>query len=364
MLGIVLVLLVSASPVQAAPKATPKPGPRPVGAAAYISVNLSEDATVLLGQAIHAHRAPASLTKIMTALVARDQYGLDDIVTVSPLVEQVNGSDAGLKPGQKIPVRDLLYALLLPSANDAAMALAAHHPAGYEHFIQLMNQKARSLGAYDSQFRNPHGLDMDGHYSSPWDMAIFGRALLADPVLAAIVSTRHTSIDWPKGPPLPLFNHNQLLLRDQRVFGVKTGFTDNAGHSLVCAAHTSVGDILTVVMGSPDMYRDTQSLWDHGKARTLGAESGGGSISGATLLPLPPKAPEQALPVLAKKPGRDPRDDVRWAALMISLALLTVLTLVRRRPDPLREAASLHGWLDPLVPSEGAPTRRIQRERA
>jgi serine-type D-Ala-D-Ala carboxypeptidase (penicillin-binding protein 5/6) len=356
-MGIVVALLfLLVSPANAAPTPTPtpKPGPRPVGAAAYIAVSLSEDGAVLLGQAVHAHMAPASLTKIVTALVSRDQYGLDDIVTVSPVVEQIEGSDAGLKPGQRIPVRDLLYALMLPSANDAAMALAAHHPAGYEHFIQLMNQKARSLGAYDSQFRNPHGLDMEGHYSSPWDMAILGRALLADPVLASIVSTRHHSISWPKGPPLPLFNHNQLLMRDKRVFGVKTGYTDNAGHSLVCAAHTTFGDILTVVMKSPNMYTDTQSLWEHAKARTLGAESGGGTIAGTTLLPLPPKAPAQALPALAKKPASDPRDDVRWAGLMVALALLTVLTLFRRRTDPLREAASVHGWLDPLVTRERA----------
>jgi D-alanyl-D-alanine carboxypeptidase len=346
----------SAVAAPAKPSRTPAatPGPRPITASGYIAVNLSEGGTVLLGQNVHMHMAPASLTKIVTALVARDQYKLTDIVTVSGVVNQVTGSAVGLRPGQHMSVKDLLYSLMLPSANDAAMVLAAHHPAGYEHFIQLMNQKARSLGAYDSQFRNPHGLDTPGHYTSPYDLAMMARALLADPVLAAIVSTRHYALPWPNKPPLQLINHNELLLHNQNVFGVKTGFTEHAGHSLVCAAHTSVGDILTVVMHSQNMYVDTQSLWEHGRARTLGAESGGGGITGASVLPLPPRAPVQALPAVPKKSTRDPRDDIRWAMLMVALAVLTVSTLVRRRTDPLREAAAVHGWLDPLVPRDRA----------
>jgi hypothetical protein len=137
-----------------------------------------------------------------------------------------------------------------------------------------------------------------------------------------------------------LENHNHLLLSNKNVFGVKTGFTNLAGDSLVCAAHTSVGDILTVVMHSNYMYVDTESLWAHARAITLGHESGGGAILGASVLPLPPKAPVQAMPVAVKAPSRDPRDDVRWGVLMIALALLTVITLTGRRRDPLREAAA------------------------
>jgi D-alanyl-D-alanine carboxypeptidase (penicillin-binding protein 5/6) len=338
-------VLTTAASAIAAPAPTPIPAARPINASAYIAVNLSENGTVLLGRNIHTRMYPASLTKIVTALVARDQYKLDDVVTISPVVNEVNGSEAGLKPGMKFTVLQLLYMLLLPSANDAAMALAAHHPAGYEHFIQLMNEKARSLGGYDSQFRTPHGLDTPGHYTSAFDLALFGRALLADPVLASIVNTRHYAMPWPgnKGP-LILENHNHLLLSNKSVFGVKTGFTNLAGDSLVCAAHTSVGDILTVVLHSNYMYADTESLWAHARAITLGHESGGGGILGASVLPLPPKAPVQALPAAAKAPSRDPRDDVRWAVLMIALAVLTVITLTGRRRDPLREAAA---YLEP-----------------
>jgi len=344
------VVMATATPAFAV-KATPlpTPGPRPITAISYIAVNLTDDGSVLLGQNVHKHMAPASLTKIVTALVVRDQYKLDDVVTVSPLVKEVTGSESGIKPGMKFTVLQLLYQLLLPSANDAAMALAAYHPAGYEHFIQLMNEKARSLGAFDSQFRTPHGLDTPGHYSSAWDLAIFARALLADPVLAAIVNTRHYSLPWPGGPPLQLVNHNHLLQSNKSVFGVKTGFTNLAGNSLVCAAHTSVGDILTVVMHSNAMYTDTESLWAHGKAITLGAESGGGAITGAAVLPLPPRAPVEALPSVPQVAANDPRDDVRWGVLMIALAVLTIATATaRRRRDPLREAVDVHGWIEPL----------------
>jgi len=342
LLALSCVAIATATPAFAV-KATPQPAtaPRPITARAYIAVDLSDNGTVLLGQNIHKRVYPASTTKIITALVARDQYRLDDVVTISPVVNEVSGSEAGLKPGMKFTVLQLLYMLLLPSANDAAMALAAHHPAGYEHFIQLMNEKARALGAYDSEFRTPHGLDTPGHYTSAYDLAIFARALLADPVLATIVNTRHYAMPWPgnKGP-LMLENHNHLLLTNKTVFGVKTGFTNLAGDSLVCAAHTSVGDILTVVMYSNYMYADTESLWAHARARILGAESGGGGILGAAVLPLPPKAPVQAMPAVAKATS-DPRDDIRWGVLMIALALLTVLTLTRRRRDPLGEAALL-----------------------
>ena len=348
-LSVVLVLsfvaLVAAAPAFAAKATpTPKPGLPPITAQAYIAVDLSDNGTVLLGHNMHAHMYPASTTKIITALVARDQYGLNDVVTVSPVVNEVSGSEAGLKPGMKFTVLQLLYMLLLPSANDSAMALAAHHPAGYEHFIQLMNEKARSLGAFDSQFRTPHGLDTPGHYTSAWDLAIFARALLADPVLASIVNTRHYAMPWPGAKtPLMLENHNHLLLTNKNVFGVKTGFTNLAGDSLVAAAHTPVGDILTVVLHSNNMYGDTEALWEHAKARVLGAESGGGGILGATVLPLPPKAPIQAMPAVAKAATSDPRDDVRWVVLMIALAVLTVLTLSRRR-DRLRDAADLLGY--------------------
>lgn len=344
------VCMTAAAPAFAA-KPTPTPAAKiqPITATSYIAVNLSEDGAIVLGRGVHRRMAPASLTKIVTALVVRDQYQLDDVVTVSPVVNEVNGSESGLRPGMTFTVLQLLYQLMLPSANDAAMALAAHHPAGYEHFIQLMNEKARALGAYDSQFRTPHGLDTPGHYSSAFDMAIFARALLRDPVLAAIVDTRHYSLPWPGKSPLMLTNHNHLLHSDKNVFGVKTGFTNLAGNSLVCAAHTTVGDILTVVLHSNNMYGDTQSLWAHSKAITLGAESGGGGITGAAVLPLPPAAPVQALPHVPKPSTNDPRDDVRWGVLMIALAVLTLVTLTSRRRDPLREAADVHGWLEPLL---------------
>src|SRR5687767_94178 len=162
-------MVLGGAPVTAtAQPASPSPGPGGtpgITSVAAILVSLptgapaTDEARVLFARRIHLARSPASLTKVVTALVAREEYDLDEVVKASPLVLQTHGSDLGLEPGMEITVRNLLYALMLKSANDAGMALAAHHPLGYEHFVALMNQKARSLGARNTHLRNPHGLD-------------------------------------------------------------------------------------------------------------------------------------------------------------------------------------------------------------
>src|SRR5688572_19193824 len=251
---------VSAQTPAASP--TPRPGGVPdVKAAGAILVNANDDGQVLFTRQATLQRSPASLTKVVTALVARDEFKVDEVVTTNSLVLQTHGSDLGLEPGMKITVRELLWALLLKSANDAGMALAGHHRAGYEHFIALMNQKARALGAYDSQFRNPHGLDQVGHYSSARDMAIFARELLRDPLLASIVDAQEHSMTW-KGQPRVYGTHNKLIRQDPSVIGVKTGFTNNAGHCLISAVTTPAGMLITVVMGSPNHYAETLSMFE------------------------------------------------------------------------------------------------------
>jgi D-alanyl-D-alanine carboxypeptidase len=247
----------------------------------------------------------------------------------------------------RITVRDLMYSVLLKSANDAAMALAAHHPFGYEHFVQLMNEKARSLGALQTQLRNPHGLDQVGHVSSAWDMALFARQLLADPVLADIVAT-HTHRMTLAGRYRIFDNHNKLLNRYEGTVGVKTGFTAQAGHCLIAAARTAEGTMLTVVLSSQDHYADSIALFEHGKAATLRTAAGGGPAAGRPLAAPPPAPGEDG--AFGSIPGLDPRDDVRWIVVMLVLAALTAATLGFRRAHPLRRAADVHAWLEPLVP--------------
>lgn len=334
----------TASPVAAqGPTATPiatadRSGGPGVTSAAAILVNISDGDQILFTRNARARRAPASLTKVMTALVARDEYGLDEIVVADPVVEHTGGSDLSLEAGMRISVRDLLYALLLKSANDSGMALAAHHPAGYEHFIQLMNQKARALGAYDTAFRNPHGLDQDGHYSSARDMAIFAREMFDDPVLAAIVDQPEHTMLW-KGRARTFGTHHRLIRTHPNVIGGKTGFTNDAGHCLISAATTPVGTLVTVVMGSQDHYRDTLSLFEYGKSVEIGRGSGGGS-SGFGALPAPPAPPGPAdLAAGAAAITSDPRDDLRWPLLMLVLALASAASMLstrrRLRPSPV-----------------------------
>ena len=344
----VLVPSVAAQTPSPGASPTPKPGGVPdVKAAAAILVNASDDDQVLFTRQATLQRAPASLTKVVTALVARDEFEVDDIVTTNSLVLQTHGSDLGLEPGMHITVRELLWALLLKSANDAGMALAAHHRAGYEHFIALMNQKARSLGAYDSQFRNPHGLDQVGHYSSARDMAIFARELLRDPLLASIVDAEEHTMTW-KGQPRTYGTHHKLIRQEPSVIGVKTGFTNNAGHCLISAATTPAGTLITVVMGSPNHYAETLSMFEYGKSVALRQAAGGGSVEGFGRLPAPPAPPDAGL-AAAPVDTNDPRDDLRWALLMMALASVTAASLLWTRRTG---ATDVDSWLARLAADE------------
>ncbi|MGH2758762.1 MAG: D-alanyl-D-alanine carboxypeptidase family protein, partial [Actinomycetota bacterium] len=273
-----------------------------------------------------------------------------EVVEASPLVLQTNGSDIGLQPGMRITVRDLLYALMLKSANDAGMALAAHHPLGYEHFIALMNQKARSLGARNTHLRNPHGLDQIGHVSSAYDMALFTRELLMDPALSAIVATKTHRMQL--GGRARVFDHHHKMIgRYPGAVGVKTGFTEQAGHCLITAARTAEGIEFTVVMGSQNHYADTTALLDYGKALEVREASGGGGVDVGPLLPAPPALPREAPLAAGALRILDPRDDARWLVLMLVLTGLTLATVgLRPRSNPLRDAADVLPWLERLVP--------------
>jgi D-alanyl-D-alanine carboxypeptidase len=346
---VAVLVLTSGGPASAQkPPGSVKPGGAPgLTAPSAILVNLSDDGQILFARGARVRRAPASLTKIVTALVVRDEYGLAEIVQASPLVLQTDGSDLGLEPGMSISVRELLYALLMKSANDAGMAIAAHDPGGYEHFVALMNQKARALGAYDSNFRNPHGLDQIGHYSSARDMAIFMSELMRDPLLAKITGTRRHTFVW-KGRERTFAHHHKLLMSNHNVIAGKTGFTNAAGHSLITVTRTRAGRLLTIVMGSQDQYGDTLRLIEYGKQVSEQQASGGGSVEGYGRLPAPPSPPHIALPHTPPVTAGDPRDDIRWSVLMMVLAFLTVVSVrSSRRRTPAR-GSSVASWLATL----------------
>jgi len=191
-------------------------------------------------------RSIASTTKIMTAIIALENGKLDDEITVSKRAASTGGSVLGLRTGQKYTMKDMLYALLLISANDAAVAIAEHIGGTVEGFAEMMNKKAKELGATNSRFVSPHGLDTDNQYSTAYDVAIITRYALKNKVFSEIVATSTFQI-----PGHSLYNTNELLGAYPGLDGVKTGYTSKAGRCLVTTAKRDGMRLITVVLGSP-----------------------------------------------------------------------------------------------------------------
>ncbi len=217
-------------------------------------------------------RAPASTTKIMTALAVVERGGLDEMVTVSPRAAATSGSTVWLSAGETLSVRDLLYGLLLTSGNDAAVALAEHVAGSVDDFARLMNEEARAIGATDTHFRNPHGLDEPGHYTTARDLALIAARALQEPLVARIVATKRATIAWPGHEvDRALRNKNRLLWEYEGADGVKTGFTDEAGKCLVASATRGGLHLVAVVMGSPDIWGDAAAILNYGFAKLSAA---------------------------------------------------------------------------------------------
>jgi D-alanyl-D-alanine carboxypeptidase (penicillin-binding protein 5/6) len=195
--------------------------------------------------------SPASVTKIMTALIALEIFDLNEILTVKrPYPE---GTQMGLVDGEKIAVESLLYGLLLNSGNDAAFALAEGHEKGIEQFIADMNKKAIQLGLNDTNFVNPTGADEEDHFSTVWDLAHLSAYALGNPIFAKIVGTDRVNVANADGTHwYALENINILLDRLLGVKGVKTGWTEEAGGCLVTYIEREEQEIITVVLKSKD----------------------------------------------------------------------------------------------------------------
>jgi D-alanyl-D-alanine carboxypeptidase len=204
---------------------------------------------------------PASTTKIITSLVALDYYAMEEVVTVkSPNVE---GQKMGLVVGEKIKVIDLLYGLLLYSANDAAEELALNYPGGKTVFIEEMNKKAIEIGMLNSNFQNPQGYEDPSHISTAEDMAIAGAFALNDDTFSKIVSTREyqaTSIDGIYKHKMT--NINTLLGNVPGVLGIKTGWTENAKENLVTYISRDGHDVVISVLGSDDRFGESKKIID------------------------------------------------------------------------------------------------------
>lgn len=201
---------------------------------------------------------PASTTKVITALVAEDIYDEEQVITVKRVLNE--GQVMGLQENEQITVENLLYGILVHSGNDAAYALADAY--GYDAFIELMNKKAKELGMHNSQFKNPAGLDEEGQYSSPQDLAIAGRAILKNPTLKKMVATKSITIsDVNYRIFHTLSNVNSLLGEIQGLGGLKTGYTESAGQNLISFYKQSEDrQFIVVVLKSEDRFEDTRQI--------------------------------------------------------------------------------------------------------
>jgi D-alanyl-D-alanine carboxypeptidase len=201
----------------------------------------------------------ASVTKIMTALVALESVKPGATVTVKAAWTGVEGSSVYLKAGQKISVRNLLYGLLMESGNDAATAIAGYVAGSNEAFAELMNRKADALGCENTHFMNPHGLDADGHYSSARDLALIMRAAMANDEFAVITSTKYYNTDSQSWK-----NHNKLLWDYAGCIGGKTGYTQVSGRTLVSCAERNGLRLICVTLSDANDWDDHAALLDWG----------------------------------------------------------------------------------------------------
>ena len=205
---------------------------------------------VLYEKGAFIRRPMASTTKIMTAILALEKGKPLDIITVSERAARVGGSNIHLKKNEKICLNDLLYGLMLSSGNDAAIAISEYIGGTVEKFAVMMTNKAHDIGAKDSAFKTPHGLDKDGHYSTAYDLAIMANYALKNKKFSQIVSTRKAVISNDRN----LTNTNEMLSVYPGANGVKTGFTGKAGRCLVTSAARNGWQIISVVLGSASRH--------------------------------------------------------------------------------------------------------------
>lgn len=235
----------------------------------------ADTGTVLYGKNIHVPYYPASITKILTALVVIENCDLDETVTFSHNAVynvETGSSSAGLDEGDTLSVRDCLYALLLKSANESANALAEHVAGSIEDFAEMMNEKAASLGCQDSHFANPSGLNNPNHYVSAYDMALIGQAALKNPAFLEIDSSLYHDLPPTKRVPngQQIYPGHKMLKRRMPEYyegciGGKTGYTTLAGNTLVTFARRNNMTLISVVLnGHQTQYSDTKALLDFG----------------------------------------------------------------------------------------------------
>lgn len=236
----------------------------------------ADTGTILWGQNIHNEYFPASITKVMTALLVIENCKLDETVTFSHNAVfnvESGSSNAGITEGDTLSVKDCLYALLLKSANESANALAEHVAGSTEAFADMMNARAKQLGCTNTHFSNPSGLNNQEHYTSPYDMALIARAAFNNPVFKEIDST--TAYKLPANSinkeGLSIYPGHKMMKKNTPFYypgivGGKTGFTTLAGNTLITCAEKNGMKLITIILkgSTPQYWADTKNLLDFG----------------------------------------------------------------------------------------------------
>ena len=271
--------------------------PETLGAAACLID--AKTGYMIYGVDEHERNYPASTTKIMTGLLAMENLKLDQTITVDQEASEAGGSQLYLGPGEVMTVKDLLYGMMLPSANDAAVVLGKGMASSIKEFAGMMNEKAKSIGAVDSNFVNPNGLPDKNHYTTAYDLALIAREAMKYEDFRKVVGTYEYTI--PKnnlaGKRL-IHNRNRLLYNINRkveayaetksikyhgVTGIKTGYTNDARFCLVGSAKRNGTELIAVTMKSEDMngYQDVVSMLDYGfnNYKTVEVKKAGASVN-------------------------------------------------------------------------------------
>lgn len=234
----------------------------------------AETGAILYAKNIHETEYPASITKILTTLIASEQCTLNEEVTMTSSAVfgiPVGSNNVAMNPGDVLTMEQCLNAILIRSANEVSYAVAEHISGSWDDFADLMNERAKELGCVDSHFANPNGLPDENHYTSAYDMAMIGRAFFANEMLCKITTTPMLHIPKPRGD---LYDANQMQLIQGKTYyyqylvGCKTGYTEDARSTLVSCAERDGLKLICVVMRdeNPQYYEDTITLFDYGFA--------------------------------------------------------------------------------------------------
>ena len=222
-----------------------------------------ETGRVLFSSHMHDRLPMASTTKVMTALLALEHGDMDAQVTCSENAFGTSGTSIYLAKGETLSLRDMLLGLMLSSGNDAAVAIAEHIGGSVGGFLELMNARAREIGAHNTHFANPHGLPDDSHYTTAYDLALIARTAMRNEAFRTLVSTSKAQIPWEgRDYSRQLTNKNRLLTSYPGATGIKTGYTSKAGRCLVFGAERDGMELVGVVLGCGDWFDEAERLLD------------------------------------------------------------------------------------------------------